>query len=585
MTVVAFIRKLLYPLRYYLLGPLTWTIFFSLYGPSKSYLLKMLIDSASQGRSTQSLSVIAVYFIALMLSYELFYQLYDWCDMNFKPLFKNLIAHTLVDHVLDQDYRYFQNQFAGNIAAKISDSVNFTPDIVKAIIDYYITNMVAVLTGTFLLAQVHIWFALSLGVWVIFFVIISVTTISRFSYLSNNSAEAGARIVATVVDMLGNVLNIKLFASKNYELKRVGHYMQNYYILFKRRRWFLFKLYSAQAASYQLYQAVCLFLLIHLYGKGLVTPGDFALILTLNIWIVDCMWDMSDKMRTLSENWGAVDQALKMIYVPYEIKDIPGASDLVVSKGEIIFENVSFQYEGASPLFTKKSVVIKPHERVGLVGYSGSGKSTFARLILRIYDVTSGRILIDGQDINKVTQESVRRAVGIYPQDPSLFHRSIMANIRYGNRKASDEEVIAVAKKVHADEFIRASENGYETEVGERGMKLSGGQRQRVALARAILKDAPILIMDEATSQLDSETERIIQGSLESIMQNKTTIVIAHRLSTLLHMDRILVFDKGAIVQEGSHNELMNTPGLYQKLWQSQICGFLPQTRDTSVQK
>ncbi len=233
MTVVAFIRKLLYPLRYYLLGPLAWTIFFSLYGPSKSYLLKMLIDSASQGGSTQSLSVIAVYFIALMLSYELFYQLYDWCDMNFKPLFKNLIAHTLVDHVLDQDYRYFQNQFAGNIAAKISDSVNFTPDIVKAIIDYYITNMVAVLTGTFLLAQVHIWFALSLGVWVIFFVIISVTTIARVGYLSNNSAEAGARIVATVVDMLGNVVNIKLFASKSYELKRVGHYMQNYYILFR----------------------------------------------------------------------------------------------------------------------------------------------------------------------------------------------------------------------------------------------------------------------------------------------------------------------------------------------------------------
>ncbi len=224
-------------------------------------------------------------------------------------------------------------------------------------------------------------------------------------------------------------------------------------------------------------------------------------------------------------------------------------------------------------------MVIKSHEKVGLVGYSGSGKSTFARLILRIYDLNSGRILIDGQDITQVTQTSLRKSIGIYPQDPSLFHRSIMANIRYGNRKASDEEVIEVAKKVHADEFIRASEQGYETQVGERGMKLSGGQRQRVALARAILKNAPILIMDEATSQLDSETERIIQGSLDEIMHNKTAIVIAHRLSTLLHMDRILVFDKGTIVQEGSHDELINQPGLYKILWESQVCGFLPQAR------
>lgn len=582
MNVFSFIRNMLYPLRFYLVGPLAWTVYFALYGTAKPYLLKRIIDAASQGASAKELSTFAFLFIGLMLSYEVFYQLYDWCDMHYKPLFKNRIAHSLVDHVLEQDYRYFQNQFAGNIAAKISDAVNFTPDIVKTTIDNYITNAVAVLMGMYLLAQVHIWFALALGVWVFFFVVISASTLSRFSYLANNSAEAGARIVANVVDLLGNVLNIKLFASKHYELKRLGHYMRNYFIMFKRRRLFLFKLYTAQALSYQIYQAVCLFLLIYLYGEGLVTAGDFALILTLNLWIVDCMWDMSDKMRSLSENWGAVDQALKLIYVPIELKDIEGAHNLVVRQGEIVFENVSFTYEGASPLFAQKSVTIKPHEKVGLVGYSGSGKSTFARLILRIYDVDSGRILIDGQDIKKITQESLRRSVGIYPQDPSLFHRSIMANIRYGNRRATDEDVYEVARRVHADEFIRASEKGYYTEVGERGMKLSGGQRQRVALARALLKNAPILIMDEATSQLDSETERIIQDSLEEIMHNKTVLVIAHRLSTLLHMDRILVFDKGRIVQEGTHHELIQQQGLYKTLWESQVCGFLPEARTVS---
>ena len=580
MTVTSFIRMSLYPLRYYLLGPIAWIGFYSVYGTTKPYLLKQLIDTAAERGSVQQLTLFACYLIALMASYEVFYQLYDWCDMRYKPKLRNYIAHTLVDHVLDQDYRYFQNQFTGNIAAKISDVVSFTPDIIKTVMDNYISNIVSVLMGMYLLSRVHSWFAIALGIWALFFVTISVTTLSRFSYLSNNSAEAGAKIIATVVDMIGNVLNIKLFASKHYELKRLSHYMKNYYIVFKRRRWFLFKLYSAQALSYQIYQAVCLFLLIYLYSEGKVSPGDFALILTLNLWIIDCMWDMSDRMRSLSEHWGAVDQALKLIYVPVEIKDIPNAPALKVTHGEIIFENVSFQYEGASPLFTKKSVVIKPGERVGLVGYSGSGKSTFARLILRIYDLNSGRILIDGQDISQVTQTSLRKSIGIYPQDPSLFHRSIMANIRYGNRKASDEEVIDVAKQVHADEFIRATEQGYETQVGERGMKLSGGQRQRVALARAILKNAPILIMDEATSQLDSETERIIQGSLDGIMHNKTAIVIAHRLSTLLHMDRILVFDKGNIVQEGSHEELINKPGLYKTLWQSQVCGFLPQARE-----
>jgi ATP-binding cassette subfamily B protein len=582
MNVSVFIRTFLYPLRYYLAGPLAWTLFYALYGTAKPYLIKQLVDTTAQGGSVETLTFYALLFVGLMLSYELFYQLYDLCDMRYKPLFKNYIAHTLVQHVLDQDYRYFQNQFAGNIAAKISDVVNFAPEIVKIIIDNYITNAVTVLMGMFLLSQVHIYFAIALGVWAFFFVLISVGTVSRFSYLSNNSAEAGARIVAAIVDVLGNMLTIKLFSSKKYELKRLGHYMQNYYVNFQRRRWFLFKLYTLQAFSYELYQGSCLFLLIYLYSGGLVSAGDFALILTLNLWIVDCMWDMSDKMRTLSEHWGAVDQALKVIYIPFEVRDLPGAKDLEVTRGEIIFENVTFQYEGASPLFTKKSVVIKPQEKVGLVGYSGSGKSTFARLILRIYDVNSGRILIDGQDISTVTQESLRQSIGIYPQDPSLFHRSIIANIKYGNRKATDEEVVTVARKVHADEFIRASEHGYATEVGERGMKLSGGQRQRIALARAILKDAPIMIMDEATSQLDSETERIIQESLDGIMRNKTTIVIAHRLSTLLHMDRILVFDKGSIVQEGTHEELVQQPGLYQTLWQSQICGFLPQTRDAA---
>ena len=243
----------------------------------------------------------------------------------------------------------------------------------------------------------------------------------------------------------------------------------------------------------------------------------------------------------------------------------------------IVFDAVKFHYPETESLFNNKSVIIKAGEKVGLVGYSGSGKSTFVNLILRLYDVTGGNIFIDKQNIKDVNQNSLRQNIAIIPQDPYLFHRNLIENIRYGKITASDEEVIKAAKSAHADEFIRKLSKGYKSMVGERGIKLSGGQRQRIAIARAILKNAPILILDEATSQLDSLTENYIQETLWELMKNKTTIVVAHRLSTLLRMDRILVFEKGKIIQDGNHNTLINTHGLYQTLWNTQINGFLPE--------
>lgn len=241
----------------------------------------------------------------------------------------------------------------------------------------------------------------------------------------------------------------------------------------------------------------------------------------------------------------------------------------------IEFDNVSFGYNDNSYLFKHKCLTIDSGQKVGLVGYSGSGKSTFVNLILRLYDIQSGEILIDGQNISDVTQDSLRSNIGMIPQDPSLFHRSLMENIRYGKIGASDEEVILAAKRAHAHEFIMNTEHGYDSLVGERGIKLSGGQRQRIAIARAILKDAPILILDEATSSLDSVTESAIQESLNKLMQNKTTVVIAHRLSTLIKMDRILVFDKGKIIQDGTHTKLLAEDSLYKTLWNAQIGGFI----------
>jgi len=287
------------------------------------------------------------------------------------------------------------------------------------------------------------------------------------------------------------------------------------------------------------------------------------------------MWYTMYQVDQFNQALGKAKQSLNALLIPHDIKDETNATQLLVTQGRIEFSRVKFNYLGGYSLFQNKSVIIDAGQKVGLVGYSGGGKSTFVNLILRLYDVVDGQILIDGQNISDVNQESLRQAVAMIPQDPTLFHRSLKDNIRYGKTNASDDEVILASQKAHAHEFISLLPEGYEALVGERGVKLSGGQRQRIAIARAILKNAPILVLDEATSQLDSITESDIQESLWELMQGKTTLVIAHRLSTLLHMDRILVFDKGHIVEDGTHAELLNRDGLYKSLWDAQVGGFL----------
>lgn len=321
------------------------------------------------------------------------------------------------------------------------------------------------------------------------------------------------------------------------------------------------------------------YFLVSLYGNGLITAGDFILILGLFMETGHIMWFTMSQVGEWNEVVGKGKQSLLTLMLPLDIQDKPAAADLHCARGHIAFNNVTFRYKGSShesPRALEATFVeINAGQKVGLVGYSGSGKSTFVNLILRLYDVTEGTILIDGQNIRDVTQHSLRENIAMIPQDPSLFHRSLMENIRYGRIDATDQDVIEAAKGANAHDFIERLPQGYDALVGERGVKLSGGQRQRIAIARAILKNAPILVLDEATSQLDSVTENLIQQSLWQLMLGKTTIIIAHRLSTLLHMDRVLVFDKGKIVEDGIHSELLIKSGLYKQLWEAQVGGFL----------
>jgi ATP-binding cassette subfamily B multidrug efflux pump len=289
---------------------------------------------------------------------------------------------------------------------------------------------------------------------------------------------------------------------------------------------------------------------------------------------------VAQNVTSIFEDIGQVQEGILSIAVPHQMTDAPGAKDLVVTKGEIRFEDLSFGYGRESGVLHDLDLVIRPGERVGLVGPSGAGKSTLVNLLLRFFDPEEGRILIDGQDIAHVTQESLRAQIAMVTQDTSLLHRSIRDNIRYGRREASEAEIVAAARRAHADDFIRELEDwhqrtGYDAHVGERGVKLSGGQRQRVALARVILKNAPILILDEATSALDSEAEAAIQEQLEGLMVGKTVIAIAHRLSTIARMDRLIIMDRGRIVEQGTHAALLAKGGVYARLWQRQSGAFL----------
>jgi ATP-binding cassette subfamily B protein len=577
MKVLPFIVRSIQPIKYYLLGPIGLIVVIGIDASLKPYLLKLMINALTLNvdDAMNKLWVIAPYYVFLQFLLPMAWRVYDWCNLKYEPALRNHIAKTAFVYISQHSYLFFQNNFAGNIFAKISDLTGHIPTIILTIINSYLANIVTVVIATILLWHVHPIFAVIIVIWVSFLVIATMLTIPKASRLARETAEAGSKIMSNMVDTITNMLSMRLFVANNYEIKRLDTFQNNYLHAAQKRRRYLLGCYSIQGFSFSICQSICLYILIHLYSQGNVTPGDFALILSLNMKIMDGLWQMSDQMRSFNEQWGAVDQALRMLYAPHEIIDAPQAKEAKITAGKIQFQKVYFQYKNAQPLFENLTVTINPGEKIGLVGYSGGGKSTFVNLVLRLFDVNSGKILIDGQDIREVTQDSLRRAIALIPQDPLLFHRTLMENIQYGFQLSSTEAVYEAARRAGADPFIQQLPTKYDSLVGERGIKLSGGQRQRIAISRAVLKDAPILILDEATSHLDSVTELQIQAALWELMQGKTTIIIAHRLSTLLRMDRILVFNQGTIVEDGTHKELIAKKGLYKTLWDTQIGGFI----------
>ena len=472
--------------------------------------------------------------------------------------------------------RYFLSNFAGSLANRIAEvSMSVANAIWTVLFDFW-PLAISFGVSLVLLAGVNPRLALVLGGWTLAYVVVSFALARVCRRLARDYAAARSVVSGKIVDSVTNIMNAKLFARRDFERSYLEGYLDLEVARARETFWFMEWVRWFQFLSAMLLMLGVIGYALSLWSERRMTAGDFAMAASLALLLIEQARGLSRRFLDFFEYLGNINDGVTMIVRPHEVVDHTDARALVVTRGEIRFEHVDFGYTPERPLFQDLNLILHAGERVGLVGYSGSGKSTLVNLILRLFELQDGRIVIDGQDVQGVTQESLRAAIAMIPQDPMLFHRSLLDNIRYGRLDASDEEVIAAARAAHADEFICAAEGGYAALVGERGVKLSGGQRQRIALARAILKQASILVMDEATSALDSVTERQIQMSFEQLMHGRTVVVIAHRLSTLAHLDRILVFHGGRIIEDGAHAELLARHGHYAHMWAMQAGGFLP---------
>ena len=555
-----------------------------LWGPLNSLTIKHIINtlSSNQQETILSLTYPAIFLVLNFIIFDNFtWRIMGYLSYKTQPIIKNqIISHTF-RFVVGSSHHFFQDNFSGRISNQITTLADNIERILHKISENFIRGASMLVISLITMYFINIKFFWTLSLWCIAFTLFSMYMSKKLVNLSDTHTASESIVSGQLVDNITNASNIRIFAKSAYEMLRLDKFLLITKVNLQAKELFTLKLYWAQGMLIAIMLGFMIYFLIDLYAKGLITIGDFALIMGLSMEMSHITWYTMSEVDEFNKAVGKCKQSLSFIIKPHEITDKENALDLLVNNGKISFENVKFHYKGAAPLFQNKSITIEAGQKVGLVGYSGSGKSTFANLILRLYDVNDGAVLIDNQNIREVTQASLRNNIAMIPQDPSLFHRTLMENIAYGSENVTENQVIEAAKNAHAHEFIEKLPEKYDSMVGERGVKLSGGQRQRIAIARAFIKNAPILILDEATSQLDSVTEGLIQDSLAKLIQNKTTIVIAHRLSTLLNMDRILVFDEGKIVEDGTHTDLLIENGLYKTLWNAQVGGLLPDKKET----
>ena len=540
-----------------------------------SRIVNLVSGSSKAGSVASGTLVNAIsWFVVLSLAELVFGRINAAIHMRLSPRLRQYVARSLFHHLQRHSQRYLSENFAGALAARMSETSNAVKNVLASVLTELWPMAITICVASGLLLSAHRWLGVFTIAWAIGFIAVSLRAARTTQPLSHAASGARSHTVGLTVDAVSNHNAVRLFARVDHERERLKSSYAGELatvlraeLAMERVRWFQF------GASVLLKVGVVA-VSAWLVRSGAISVGEFVMAISLSLAMIAEIRNLSRRFVDLFEWLGNAAHGVRTIFSRHDLVDSPDARDLVRAKGEVEFAAVGFTYAQGITVFEELSVLIPAGQHVGIVGISGSGKSTFVSLLLRLYDPDRGSIRLDQHDLRSLTQDSLHRQIGMIPQDPALFHRSLRDNIRYGRLEASDAEVERAAERARAHEFIQRIPAGYDALVGERGVKLSGGQRQRIAIARVLLKDAPVLILDEATSSLDSLTERAIQEVLDDAMADKTVIVVAHRLSTVAHLDRILVFSEGRIIEDGSHASLLERRGLYHELWSRQAGGL-----------
>lgn len=575
-SIISFFWRHIKPYKWLYLVMLSAPFLSSFYPFAYNYAIKIFLDKMTTQPQLNygDIAWPIALFLATQFLLDFIWRVSNVAEWKSEPYVRRSILLASYDYVQHHSYLFFQNTFTGAISSKIKGVLDgydkfwgemhhgLLSKIFKCIVNFAALTIVSFNLGLF----VFIWSAI--------YVPIMYKLSIKLNRLAFEETESRHSLIGQISDKITNMISLFSFSARQRELESFEQQISNDFIPKQIRVYkYDFAVQLIGGFLYLIMFTFILFYMIHLKINGLISIGDFAFVFGISLVVADDIWRATVSMQDFARAMGDLKSALSILYLPQQNKDKENAQPLLITHSKIEFKNVTFGYNVDEPIFENLNLVIQPGEKVGLVGTSGAGKSSLINLLLRYFRNSHGEILISDHNLDDVTQDSIRENIAVIPQDTMLFHRTLMENIRYGNPKATDAEVIAASKKAHIHEFIITLSEQYHTYVGERGIKLSGGQRQRVAIARAILKDAPILVLDEATSALDSHTEQLIQDSLNFLIEDtrKTVIAIAHRLSTLKHMDRIIVLDKGGVAEEGTHAKLMRDKNsLYKQLWELQ---------------
>lgn len=548
----------------------------SIIGAFTPYFFKRIVETinSAQGFGPENIWFWVSLYVVLSFVSQLSWRVSGLTGLRWSTGVRKTGREFLTKHLIGHSSQYFSNRFAGALSSKTAQASEGLSTVVQYILWQWLEFSIQLTVSLYLVFNTYALVGWLFVAWIFLITPINILLFRKKIPLGKASTRAEVDLNAHTVDMLTNINAVRDYARGRFELGFIYNLIDHRRFTGAKNWEFSEKAVILNNFFEFVFAGGIIFSAVWGWSSGLMTAGDIILVITLVSFIKKDVSKLGQQFNSFADTLSTIEEGLVDVLRDHDVKDMDGAGNLAVLAGGIKFQNITFGY-GNHKIFDSLNLEIKPGERVGLIGRSGAGKSTLVKLITRQYDLNEGEILIDGQDISKVRQESLRENIATVPQEPLLFHRSIRENIQYGNPDATQGEIEESAKQAQAYKFIEVLPNGFDTLVGERGIKLSGGEKQRVAIARAFLKKAKILLLDEATSALDSESEILIQKALQKLMEGKTVIAIAHRLSTLRAMDRLIVMDGGKIIEDGTHEELLKLGGIYSELWSHQAGGFI----------